>query len=148
MSHAEASFLATDYPREVAAGIQPALGNGGVLVTALPWAYHFRTGMPAWGAGNDSIGQFTSYVPADSRVLFLADASMRFHYPELALAVAARYGAREVSSFTVPSEYLYGYASSVDPEPVRLYRLTAAEVRSLVTSATQAPAESEPPPIR
>jgi hypothetical protein len=149
LSHAEASFLATDYPREVAAGIRPALGDGQFLVTALPWAYHFRVGMPAWGANNAPIEQFTSYVPADTRVLFLADSSMRLHYPELASAVATRFAGAEIRSFTVPSEYLYGYASTVDSEPVRLYQLSAAQLRSLVTRETKMPAESQsPPPVR
>jgi hypothetical protein len=149
MSHAEASFLATDYPREVAAGIQPAIKDGEFLVTALPWAYHFRVGVPAWGASSAPIEQFTSYVPADTNVLFLADASMRLHYPELASAVATRFAGVEIRSFSVPSEYLYGYASTVDPEPVRLYRLTAAELRSLVSSDTRMPTESgSPPPVR
>lgn len=149
LSHAEASFLATDYPREVAAGIEPVLGDGGVLVTALPWAYHFRVGIPSWGANNAPIEQFTSYVPGDSKVLFLADASMRLHYPELASAVATRFPQRVISSFSVPAEYLYGYASSVDPEPVRLYKLTASELRSMVSSDSQSPTESAPlPPVR
>lgn len=148
MSRAEATFLATDYPREVAAGIQPTVGSGGVLVTALPWAYHFRVGMPAWAAGNASILQFTSYVPADSPVLFLADASMRFHYPDLAAAVERRFSGRKLSEFIVASEYLYGYGSSIDPEPVRLYRLTAAETRSLVTSGAPASPEADQPPVR
>ncbi len=149
LSHAEASFLATDYPREVSTGIQPALGEGGFLLTALPWAYHFRTGMPAWGANSAPIEQFTSYVPADTKVLFLADSSMRLHYPELASAVAARFAGAGIRSFSVPSEYLYGYASTIDSQPVTLYRLTAAELRSLVSSETKMPLDSgSPPPVR
>jgi general stress protein CsbA len=148
MSHAEAAFLSTDYPREVAAGIQPAVSTDGVLVTALPWAYHFRVGMPAWAASDASITQFTSYVPAESSVLLLADTSLRYHYPQLAVAVDRRFADREIRSFTVPSEYLYGYASAVDTQPVRLYRLTAAELRSLVTSATPTSESASPPPIR
>ncbi|MEI8083986.1 MAG: hypothetical protein WCI74_19280, partial [Actinomycetes bacterium] len=69
--------------------------------------------------------------------------------PGLASAVATQFAGAEVRSFTVPSEYLYGYASSVDPEPVRLYRLSAAQLRSLVTSDTRMPSDSgSPAPVR
>ncbi len=141
-SRAEASFLATDYPSEVAAGIQPVLGSDGVLVTALPWAMHFRTDRPAWAAQGASIERLTSYVPADSTVLFLADASMRVHYPELERAVGRQFASRSLVSFMVPEEYLYGYSSTVDTRPVQVYRLTASELRSLVTS------DSTPGPIQ
>ena len=148
-SRAEASFLATDYPSEVAAGIQPVLGSDGVLVTALPWAMHFRTDRPAWAAQGGSIEQLTSYVPADSTVLFLADASMRVHYPKLERAVGGQFASRSLVSFTVPEEYLYGYSSTVDTQPVQVYRLTASELRSLVTSdSTPGPDPTTPPPVR
>jgi len=148
-SRAEASFLATDYPREVAAGIQPVLGSDGVLVTALPWAMHFRTDRPAWAAQGASIERLTSYVPADSAVLFLADASMRVHYAKLERAVGGQFASRSLVSFTVPEEYLYGYSSTVDTRPVQVYRLTASELRSLVTSdSTPGPDPTTPPPVR
>jgi hypothetical protein len=137
MSHAEASFLATDYPAEVTARLLPALpADGGMLVSAQPWSYHFRIGLPTWSAETTTIAQFTSYVPADSPVLFLADASMRFHYPQLAAGVASRFPERSLTAFTVPTDYLYGYSSVIDTQPVRLYRLTAVEMRSVAASAS------------
>ncbi|NTU72392.1 MAG: hypothetical protein HGB10_11325 [Coriobacteriia bacterium] len=149
LSRAEADFLTTDYPREVAAGLAPALGAGGTLITGLPWAYHFRTDLPAWSAATDSVLQFASYVPDDAKVLLLADASLHVGHPELSSAVASTFADRQVLSFSVPVEFLYGYSSLADTEPVRLYELTAAEMRSLVASYSPADEGSDTPgPVR
>lgn len=136
LRHAETPFLATDYPREVAARVAPAFTHGGMLVSAQPWAYHYALGAPAWSAETSSIAQFTSYVPTYSAVLFLDDASMRQLYPHLAEKVERRFPDHVTARVAVPLAYRAGYSALVDSRPVSVYRLTAAELRSVAITPT------------
>ena len=109
--------------------------------------------MPAWGANSEPIEQFTSYVPADTKVLFLADASMRLHYPELSAAVeeaVRRHQGAEARS-AVPSEYLVRLRSAPwTPSPFGCIRCPLQSCARLSAGDTKAPSTSRSgaPPIR
>ena len=142
LSHASASFLATDYPREVAAGLRPIATNRETLVCALPWPLYFRLGVPTWGADAVLQPEFVRYVPPDTPLLVVCDASMHYHYPKIEAAVTAA-KSKEVLAFDVPSQYLYGYSAIDYRRPIRVYRMTAGELRSRALDLSPAPPSSE-----
>ncbi len=148
VSRATASFLETDYPREVSAKIAPVVRPGETLVSALPWPYYFRIGVPTWAAGAAYSSSFTSYVASSTPCLVLCDASMRFHEPSLQKGLDAAMQGTEVVRFKVPSEYLYGYSGVRYEEPVCAYRMSAAQLRAIAASASaEASAASAAVPV-
>jgi hypothetical protein len=128
-------FLKTNYPLEVSSRVRPYVRADDTLLTAIPWPYHFYLGRPAWGAAVALSDRYLDYLPAGTALLVLEDAPMRFHYPELAEALAQTLDAYEVARFDVPTQYQYGYTGIADPAPVVLYRLTAGQLESAVRRA-------------
>jgi hypothetical protein len=143
VSRASAAFLDTDYPREVAAGLRPIASGKEILVCALPWPLHFRLGVPAWSAPAAAQPEFPRYVPSDTPVLVLCDAAMHYHYPQLDAAVTRAMAGHEVLTFEVPSRYLYGYVAVDYSEPVRVYRMTAGQLRSLALDSSLEAGDSQ-----
>ena len=134
-----AAFLETDYPTQVVAQMGEVVGGGEILVTALPWPYHFRTGMSVWNAEPSTIARFTRYIPSESHVLVLADAALEFHDGPLAAAVAVDRAAALVSAFEVPARYAYGYVGAPSNKPVRVYRMRAKDLRRIAESVEDIP---------
>jgi 4-amino-4-deoxy-L-arabinose transferase-like glycosyltransferase len=147
---ATADFLGTDYPTEVAARMGPVARPGELLVSALPWPYHFRTGLASWNSAPTTIETFTRYVPRDSTVLVMADAALHYHDEPLSLALGTLPRDHVAAEFEVPAQYRYGYVGAAFDEPMRVYRLTAAELRDLSASVatTSAPQALPPLPVR
>lgn len=147
---ASAGFLGTDYPTEVAARMGSIAEPGELLVSALPWPYHFRTGLASWNAEPSTIETFTRYLPSDATLLVIADAALRYHDEPFSLALRTLPPHRLAAQFNVPLQYRYGYVGTSFDEPVRVYRLTAAELRELSASVatSTAPTPDAPLPVR
>ncbi len=140
---AQASFLTTAYPAEVAAGLESRVPRDATIISALPWPYYFHLRNTTWGAGVAYVDDMSAYIDDGDRLLVIEDASLRFHYGGLAKRLAA---AREPSLvFGVPIAYQYGYSAVGDPKPIRAYLITGKELRAMASSEPTASTGSSAP---
>ena len=135
---AEASFLATAYPRDVSVGAESSVQGSQALITALPWPYYFHLRMPTWAAGVVQDPKFLEYVPRNAKLAVLEDASLRFHYRDLASALSRSTAAHMVGSFDVPTRYQYAYSSVVDEAPVRVWSISAGDLKTIADGLVHA----------
>jgi len=131
---ADAHFLDSAYPREVSKGLVGRVPPDVTVLSALPWPYYFHLRRTTWGAGVIYSADSLHLLPQDKDVFILEDASLRFHDRRIAAAVGKL--RRPIVEFSVPLSYQYGYSSVADPEPIRGYLATPAELSSVIESAT------------
>jgi hypothetical protein len=103
---ADADFLESAYPREVAEGLVGHVPPGSTVLTALPWPYYFHLRETTWGAGAAYSTESLELLPKNRMIFVLEDASFRFHDRRLAKALSKV--SDPVVEFQVPIGYLYG----------------------------------------